>query len=78
MILASKGDRSVLLRAGGVEQVLLARRPRGSPQQTPVQVEQEIVELCKALADEGLDAGAHTIAYHVTKRHGTGPSVATI
>lgn len=55
-----------------------SRRPRGSPQQTPVQVEEEIVELRKALTDEGLDAGANTIAYHLTKRHGTGPSVATI
>jgi transposase InsO family protein len=55
-----------------------SRRPRGSPQQTPVQVEDEIVELRKALTDEGLDAGAHTIAYHLTKRHGSCPSVATI
>jgi len=55
-----------------------SRRPRGSPQQTPVQVEDEIVELRKALTDEGLDGGAHTIAYHLTKRHGSCPSVATI
>ena len=57
-----------------------SRRPRGSPRQTPVQVEEEIVELRKALTDEGLDAGANTIAYHLTRRHGGGsiPSVATI
>lgn len=55
-----------------------SRRPRGSPRQTPVQVEEEIVELRKALTDEGLDAGANTIAYHLTKRHGSAPSVATI
>jgi transposase InsO family protein len=55
-----------------------SRRPHGSPQQTPVQVEEETVELRKALADKGLDAGAHTIAYHLSKRHGTTPSVATI
>jgi transposase InsO family protein len=55
-----------------------SRRPRGSPQQTPVQLEEEIVELRKALADEGLDAGAHTIAYHLSKRHDATPSVATI
>jgi hypothetical protein len=30
------------------------------------------------LTDEGLDAGAHTIAYHLTKRHGAAPSVAAI
>ena len=55
-----------------------SRRPRGSPRQTPVQIEDEIVELRKALADEGLDAGANTIAYHLTKAHGGAPSVATI
>jgi transposase InsO family protein len=55
-----------------------SRRPRGSPQQTPAEIEEEILELRKALADEGLDAGAYTIAYHLSKRHGTGPSVATI
>jgi transposase InsO family protein len=55
-----------------------SRRPRGSPRQTPVQVEEEIVELRKALADEGLDAGAHTIAYHLTRCHGTAPAVSTI
>jgi transposase InsO family protein len=28
--------------------------------------------------EEGLDAGAHTIAYHLSRRHGVTPSVATI
>jgi transposase InsO family protein len=41
-------------------------------------LEDEIVELRKALTDEGLDPGAHTIAYHLTKRHDAAPSVATI
>ena len=41
-------------------------------------MEDGIVELRKALTDEGLDAGAHPIAYHLTKRHGAGPWVATI
>jgi transposase InsO family protein len=36
------------------------------------------VELRKQLGEHGLDAGAHTIAYHLEKRHGTAPSVATI
>ena len=40
-----------------------SRRPRGSPQQTPVQVEEEIVELRKALTDEGLDAGANALIF---------------
>jgi transposase InsO family protein len=55
-----------------------SRRPRGSPLRTPGALEDEIVELRKHLADEGLDAGAHTIAYHLGKRHGASPSVATI
>jgi hypothetical protein len=32
----------------------------------------------EALTDEGLDAGAHTIAYHLGRRHGTAPAVSTI
>jgi len=41
-------------------------------------MEDEIVELRKELLDQGFDAGAHTIAYHLAKHHGTSPSVATI
>jgi transposase len=55
-----------------------SRRPRVSPHQIPDALEQEIVELRKALADEGLDAGAHTIAFHLERRHGTAPAVSTI
>jgi len=55
-----------------------SRRPGASPHQTPVEVEEEIVELRKALADQGLDAGAHTIAYHLGQRREEIPSVATI
>jgi transposase InsO family protein len=44
----------------------------------PEALEDEIVELRKHLAEEGLDAGAHTIAYHLTERRGMCPSVATI
>lgn len=55
-----------------------SRRPRSSPQRIPEALEDEIVELRKALTEEGLDAGAHTIAHHLTKRHGAAPSVATI
>jgi transposase len=55
-----------------------SRRPRTSPQRTPPAVEQEVVELRKALAEQGLDAGAVTIAYHLEQRHGTAPSPATI
>ena len=55
-----------------------SRRPRRSPLQTPAGVEDEIVEIRKHLADEGLDAGAHTIAFHLGRRHGSAPAVSTI
>ncbi len=55
-----------------------SRRPRSSPHQIPAELENEIVELRKSLSEQGLDAGAHTIAYHFTKRRGSSPSVSTI
>jgi transposase InsO family protein len=57
-----------------------SRRPLASPRRTPVEIEDEIVELRKELLDHGLDAGAHTIAVHLARRHGEAavPSVATI
>jgi transposase InsO family protein len=55
-----------------------SRRPRESPHRIPDVLQDEIVELRKHLLDEGLDAGAHTISFHLTRRHGTSPSVATI
>jgi transposase InsO family protein len=55
-----------------------SRRPRGSPHRTPEALEEEIVELRKELADGGLDAGAHTIAVHLHRRHGTSPAPSTI
>lgn len=56
------------------------RRPRTSPGRTPPSLEEEIVELRKRLSEQGLDAGAHTIAFHLGQRHDEGPvpSVATI
>ena len=55
-----------------------SRRPHTSPQRTPESLCQEIVELRKTLADQGLDAGAHTIAFHLEQRHGSAPAPATI
>jgi len=55
-----------------------SRRPHRSPVQTPAEVEDEIVELRKSLSDQGLDAGAHTIGFHLAERAGAAPSVATI
>jgi RHS repeat-associated protein len=50
-------------------------RARGAP---PWRFEDEIVKLRKHLSDEGLDAGAHTIAFHLHRRFSRCPSVATI
>ena len=57
-----------------------SRRPHASPSRTPVEIEDEIVELRKDLLDQGLDAGAQTIAVHLSRRHPASgvPSVATI
>jgi transposase len=57
-----------------------SRRPRSSPGRTPEAIEDEIVALRKELVDQGFDAGAHTIAVHLARRHRPAdvPSVATI
>jgi len=58
-----------------------SRRPRSSPTRVPPAMEDEIVALRKELTDMGLDAGAHTIRYHLQRRHRRRravPSVATI
>ncbi len=57
-----------------------SRRPTTSPTKTSEALEDEIVWLRKELTDRGLDAGAHTIAVHLQRRHGPAavPSVATI
>jgi transposase InsO family protein len=59
-----------------------SRRPRTSPTRVAPAVEEEIVALRKELSELGVDAGAHTIAYHLQCRHRRNkravPSVATI
>jgi transposase len=67
-------------RQGGEEGLRArSRRPRSSPRRIPAKVEDEIVELRKRLAEQGLDAGAHTIHYHLSRRRRRPvPSVATI
>jgi transposase InsO family protein len=59
-----------------------SRQPRSSPTKVPVAIEDEIVALRKALTEDGLDAGAATIHYHLLCRHrrrkASVPSVATI
>jgi transposase InsO family protein len=59
-----------------------SKRPRSSPTRVPAAVEDEIVALRKELTELGVDAGAHTIHYHLqvrVRRHRRAvPSVATI
>src|SRR5262249_748589 len=59
-----------------------SKRPHSSPTRASAPVEEEIVALRKELTDLGVDAGAHTIAYHLQRRHRRNkravPSVATI
>jgi transposase len=42
-----------------------SRRPHDSPQRVAAWLEDEIIVLRKSLTDQGLDAGAHTIAHHL-------------
>jgi transposase InsO family protein len=55
-----------------------SRRPKRSPTAISTEVEDEIVRLRKQLSEEGLDAGAQTIGWHLERRHGTAPSHSTI
>jgi transposase InsO family protein len=55
-----------------------SRRPRTSPARTGQPLEEEIVELRKELDRGGHEAGAATIAAHLTRRHGGSPAVSTI
>lgn len=55
-----------------------SRRPRSSPTATSAEVVERIVELRAELAGQGLDAGPHTIAWHLTDRWGHSVSVSTI
>jgi transposase InsO family protein len=60
-----------------------SKRPRSSPTKLPAAIEDEIVALRKSLAEQGLDAGPHTIQVHLLRRRrgrarAAVPSVATI
>jgi transposase InsO family protein len=55
-----------------------SRRPHRSPTRIADLFEDEIVALHKELADDGLDAGAETIHYHLAERHREPPSVSTV
>jgi transposase InsO family protein len=55
-----------------------SRRPRTSPAQTPVELENQIVEIRKQLDKDGHEAGADTIRSHLLRTHPTAPAVSTI
>jgi transposase InsO family protein len=55
-----------------------SRCPHTSPQRTPCVVEDAVVGLRKKLSEQGLDAGAETIAWHLRRQGSPTPSVATI
>jgi transposase InsO family protein len=55
-----------------------SRAARTIPHRTPDAIEEEICALRKELVELGVDAGAATIAYHLSRRHRQVPSVSTI
>lgn len=55
-----------------------SRCPHTSPQRMPCAVEDAVVGLRKKLSEQGLDAGAETIAWHLRRQGSPTPSVATI
>jgi transposase InsO family protein len=66
-------------REGGYEAIApRSRAPKRIPHRTPDALEDEIVRVRKELGELGVDAGAHTIAYHLGLDHEHVPSVSTI
>lgn len=55
-----------------------SRRPHTNPRTTSQEVAERILFWRKHLADQGFDAGAHTIAYHLNIELGTSPAISTI
>jgi transposase InsO family protein len=55
-----------------------SRRPRTSPTATPAAVVDLVLRLRKELTGQGLDAGAHTITWHLHQHHQVELSAATI
>jgi transposase InsO family protein len=55
-----------------------SRRPRRSPSAMDSALADEIVALRTNLLDQGLDAGALTLHWHLARRHGAVPSVSSV
>ncbi|HLM18535.1 MAG TPA: helix-turn-helix domain-containing protein, partial [Acidimicrobiia bacterium] len=66
-------------RAGGYEALApRSRRPHQSPTRVSDVLEDEIVRVRKELVEDGLDAGPHTIVWHLQRGGVDAPSVSTI
>lgn len=55
-----------------------SRRPHRSPTATAPDVVEQVLRLRKQLAEQGLDAGPHTICWHLHQHHRATLSVATV
>ena len=55
-----------------------SRRPKTTPIATPETVRQRVIELRVGLSADGLDAGPHTIAWHLEREGLPAPSTSTI
>ena len=58
--------------------VARSRRPHSNPRSTSHEVEGGILFWRSHLSEQGFDAGAHTIAYHLTLEQGSAPAISTI
>ena len=66
-------------REGGYDAIApRSKAPKRIPLRTASEVEDEVIRLRKELDGDGLDAGAETIHYHLSRAGGTVPSVSTI
>lgn len=66
-------------RDGGYEALHpVSKAPHRIPHRISIELEDEIVRWRKQLTDQGLDAGAGTIHYHLSRQQTEVPSVATI
>ena len=66
-------------REGGLDALEpRSRRPKTTPIATPEPVRQRVVELRQRLTADGLDAGPHTIAWHLQQAGLRAPAPATI
>jgi transposase len=64
---------------GGLKAVENAsKRPKSNPNTTSPEVQQAIIDLRGSLAEQGLDNGAHTIAWHLTEQGLKTPATSTI